>query len=52
MNRDDEAIREFQTAAKLAPFWPLPHFHLGMQYQRRGKMDAAERELKVAVHDR
>jgi uncharacterized caspase-like protein/tetratricopeptide (TPR) repeat protein len=48
LNRNREAMRAFQSAARLSPAWALPHLHLGLQYQARGDRNA-EREFQTAV---
>ena len=48
LNKNREAVRAFQSAARLSPAWALPHLHLGLQYQERGDKNA-EQEFKTAV---
>ncbi|HKE22278.1 MAG TPA: caspase family protein [Bryobacteraceae bacterium] len=48
LNKNREAVRAFQSAARLCPAWALPHLHLGLQYQQRGEKNA-EQEFKTAV---
>ena len=48
LNKNREAVRAFQSAAKLSPAWALPHLHLGLQYQARGDKNA-EQEFVTAV---
>ena len=49
LNKNREAVRSFQSAARLSPAWALPHLHLGLQYQARGE-NTAEKEFKTAVN--
>ena len=49
MNKNREAVRAFESAARLSPAWALPHLHLGLQYQARGE-NTAEKEFKMAVN--
>jgi tetratricopeptide (TPR) repeat protein len=48
LNRNQDALRAFQAAARLAPAWALPHLHLALQYQAQ-RTPAAEQEFKTAV---
>jgi uncharacterized caspase-like protein/tetratricopeptide (TPR) repeat protein len=48
LNKNREAVRAFQSAARLSPAWALPHLHLGLQYQTRGEKNAGQ-ELETAV---
>jgi tetratricopeptide (TPR) repeat protein len=47
--RNAEAIAPLQTAAKLRPDNPAPHFYLSTAYRRTGRPDEAQREL--ALHE-
>lgn len=41
----EDAVREFQKAAELAPSWPDPYYNLGMVYEKIGTYDQAIRNL-------
>jgi tetratricopeptide (TPR) repeat protein len=54
-DRYEEAIAEYQVAIKLAPKQPGLHEELGVQYQKAGKFELAEaqlrRELEIDPHN-
>jgi len=42
----EEAIREFQKAAELAPGWPDPYYNLGLIQEKTGRLGDALRNLR------
>lgn len=42
----DDAIREFERAAKLAPDWPAPFFNLALLQEKTGRFEEAAGSLK------
>ncbi len=50
LNGDSQqAIGEYEKSAKLDSKQPLPHLRLGAYYARLGRLDEAQRQLKVVV---
>ena len=47
--RNENAEKAFKRATELAPEYAIPRWQLGNFYLRRGRMDDAIRELKVAA---
>ena len=41
------ALKSFQTAVHLDPESPDPHYQLGQLYRKLGKLEAAQRELRL-----
>ena len=41
-----DAIREFQKAAELAPTWPDPYYNLGLTQEKAGKLREAAASFK------
>ena len=48
-SKDDDAIREYQTAISLDPKFAVPHNNLGIVYKNQGKEDDAIREYQTAI---
>jgi uncharacterized caspase-like protein/tetratricopeptide (TPR) repeat protein len=49
LNRPEESRRAFETAARLAPEWALPHFQIASQHIARGEHRQAQALLEKAV---
>jgi Flp pilus assembly protein TadD len=48
-NLTDDAIRHLETAAKTSPKDPLPSYHLGMAYLKKGETQKARTALQQAL---
>jgi tetratricopeptide (TPR) repeat protein len=45
----DDAVKEFQEAARLAPDWPDPYYNLGLVQEKAGKFREAIANLKECL---